>query len=70
MTYVERLLAALRISEGWHAWTKRDIPEGRRLYARCRAVVLFDRALVLFDRALNMEVSSADRKPLASTTPA
>lgn len=47
MTHLERLFAALYISEKWyvHFVERTDMPAGRRLYARCRGVVLFDRVL-------------------------
>lgn len=46
MTHLERLFAALYLSEGWYIWwSERDIPKGRKNYARARAVVLFDRVL-------------------------
>ena len=45
MTHMERLFAALYLSEGWYVWVERNIPQGRKLFARCKAVVLFDRVL-------------------------
>lgn len=47
MTYFERLFMALYLSEPWYAWfsERADVSAGMRLYARCRAVVLFDRVL-------------------------
>lgn len=46
MTHLERLFAALYLSEGWYCWFyEAQVPRGRRLYARTRAVVLFDRVL-------------------------
>ena len=46
MTHLERLFTALYLSEGWYVWYSEGyIHPRRRLYARCRAVVLFDRVL-------------------------
>jgi hypothetical protein len=47
MTHLERLFAALWLSEGWYVRfvERTDIPTGRRLYARTRAVVLFDQVI-------------------------
>ena len=46
MTYLERLFTALYLSEGWYVWYSEGyLPSNRRIHARCRAVVLFDRVL-------------------------
>jgi len=46
MTHLEKLFTALYLSEGWYVWYSEGyMSQHTRLYARCRAVVLFDRVL-------------------------
>ena len=47
MTHLEKFFAALYISEGWYVLfsEQKNVQPGSRLYARTRAVVLFDRVL-------------------------
>lgn len=46
MTHLERLFTALYLSEGWYVWYSEGyLSPNRRLHARTRAVVLFDRVL-------------------------
>lgn len=47
MTHLERLFAALYLSEGWYVWwsEQNTYPDRLRNYERARAVVLFDRVL-------------------------
>ena len=51
MTYLERFLLALYLSEGWYVWysERNNIPVGMKNHGRARAVVLFDR--VMTDRS-------------------
>ena len=57
MTHLERLFAALYVSDGWYeGWAT----YGKRLHYKARAVVLFDRVLC-GDRVRTNEINPKDR---------
>lgn len=58
MTHLERLFAALYVSEGWYDGWKTN---GERLYWKARAIVVFDRVLC-GDRVRPYKIKPKDKK--------